>query len=507
MPAPRSPVSWRTVPLWTTATVLFVLSVAFDWPAFLRGPAPYPPEWQWLRRDEATSGRVLPVLLTAAVLVALLAATSRRWDRPRRAAGFLLAGGTAAGLLFATALLGLEPAGAFDTVFGRVVYRTATSYYTVAVSPDAADPLAFLRRHHELLSGFRKAAKHAATHPPGPVLYYRGILAACERAPRFARGVLDLAGIPDVSPRHPRPQHAPAARATALLGGLGMLLAAALAAWPVAALARAVGLGPLAAARVGLLWLIVPGPVLMAPQIDQMIALPVAASCAALALAVVEREEGRALAWAAVAGAGGGAAVFLTYGAPAFLAVGGLAALGLGLVRGIGARVIATRVGLAAATTAALFLAPALLGHHPIASLFAALAIHREFYTAPRQYGAWLVFDPLDVAVFLGAPVAAALVVALVRARREAAGRLGAGGFRLGAALGLALLVVSGQTRGEVGRLWIPIMPVLLVAALARPARTEEADAGDGPTAVEACVLAVLLAACCLVLRGCWKLA
>ena len=70
-----------------------------------------------------------------------------------------------------------------STIFGRVAYRTATSYYTVAISPEAADPLDFLRRHHELLPTFRKGAKHAATHPPGPVLVYRGLLEVFERSP------------------------------------------------------------------------------------------------------------------------------------------------------------------------------------------------------------------------------------------------------------------------------------------------------------------------------------
>ena len=62
-------------------------------------------------------------------------------------------------------------------------------------------------------------------------------------------------------------------------------------------------------------------------------------------------------------------------------------------------------------------------------------------------------------------------------------------------------LVLSSQTRGEVGRIWIPIMPVLLVAALARPAQESE----GGPTAGEGVVLALLLVPIDLVLALSWK--
>jgi hypothetical protein len=155
--------------------------------------------------------------------------------------------------------------------------------------------------------------------------------------------------------------------------------------------------------------------------------------------------------------------------------------------------------------TAASFAAPALVGHHPIASLREALRIHREFFTEPRDYGAWLVFDPLDLAVFIGLPVAASLVAAAVRgARRLIAGaRLQADeAFRLGALATLFLLLVSGQTRGEVGRIWIPIMPVLLVAALARPARPEDDSA---PNAASAVMLAAAVAPATIAIALWWR--
>ncbi len=75
--------------------------------------------------------------------------------------------------------------------------------------------------------------------------------------------------------------------------------------------------------------------------------------------------------------------------------------------------------------------------------------------------------------------------------------------FRLATAAGLALLWLSGTVRGEVGRIWIPLMPLLLVATLAEPA-TSRGENATGPTVSEAILLAVLLAALCLALRTWW---
>jgi len=160
---------------------------------------------------------------------------------------------------------------------------------------------------------------------------------------------------------------------------------------------------------------------------------------------------------------------------------------------------------LAGLVTGATFAAPALVGHHPMASLREALRIHREFFTEPRDYAVWLVFDPLDLAVFIGLPVAVSLAAAAVRAARRliARARLQPDeAFRLAAVVALLALLVSGQTRGEVGRIWIPIMPMLLVAALARPAHPDDDHAPDAATAL---ALAATVAPATIAIALWWK--
>jgi hypothetical protein len=233
----------------------------------------------------------------------------------------------------------------------------------------------------------------------------------------------------------------------------------------------------------------------MTPMLDQALCLPVAAATACLAAAMAVPERARAWRLAALAGAFGGLAVFVSYGAPVFLALGGCAALALAL--GTPGRLgrAAAVAAIAASVTGALWMLPAALGHRPWASLATALAIHRDEYTLPRSYPLWLLFNPLDLALFLGVPVAVACAVrtarSAVRAPREGIDRL-----RIATGLGLLALLLAGQTRGEVGRIWLPLMPTLLVAAMARP---------GGPTRDEALVCGTCLAALTIAMGTFWQ--
>lgn len=481
--------SWRTRVAVAVASLAVAVAIALDRLPFLRGPAPYPPEWQWGYRVPPEGGRWLAALAAAAVLLGLIILSGSAWAKRRSRVATLVVLATAplAGFGFQLGLLELEPDGAMRTLLTRTRSRSITSYHTAALLPEVQDPLAFLAQHAELLARFRASAKHAATHPPGPVLYYRGLISLCERTPGLTRALLRAAG--ETPERAFRPPSSPASHAAALLGALIFGALGAATAWPVAALARRVTGDPLAASRVGVLWCLLPGPTLMTPQLDQALALPVAAAAAFLASATEQR---RVAPSALLAGASGALALFVSYGAAAFLAIGGAAALVLARDR----RRAAEAALLAALTGAGLVGLTTLLGHHPLRSALAALAVHRELYTAPRSYALWLFFNPLDLALFLGVPVA---VVLLVRTARSWPPTTPARRFRLVTLAGLALLLLSGATRGEVGRIWIPTMPFLLVAALTS-AGSEE------PEPTDALLLGALLVPLCVVIRLCWTL-
>ena len=469
-----------------------LLSIPFDLAPLLRGPAPYPPEWQWAFRPDGPAQSLLGAVLCLAGLLALLAASEKAAGDRRRGAA-LVAGAVVLGFGLQIALLARDPGPPLQTLLARTRSRSYTSYHTVAISPEARDPGAFLRHHADGLPALARSAKHAATHPPGPVLFYRAALALCEASPRLTDQLLGAAGVPD---RDFRPPATRAARAGALLGALLLGLLGALAAWPLAWLALALGVESTAAARLALLWALLPGPALQTPQFDQALALPVVA----VAALMVTTSQRRAGAWRAVlAGAVGGVALFTSYGAAAFLAIGGLAAVAATSSNPAAFRRSALLGALAAGVAGLLaFGVPALLGHHPVRAMLTALTIHREIYTAPRSYALWLLFNPLDLALFLGLPVAVTGLL-LLPGTVDHAARGGAGTaitrFRLAAFAGVAGLLALGVTRGEVGRLWIPLMPLLLVASLGGP---------DAPDRKESLIHATLLATLTLAMGGYW---
>jgi hypothetical protein len=461
------------VALLAAATLLVLIAAWRDsWP-YLRGPAPYPPEWQWGYAPKAVAiGRLAPAVGLAGVLLGL-AAMTRRAAATRGASWALLATCALAGSGLQLALLDLEPAGAFAELERRTTNGSFTSHFKVAAGvEDVGD---FLSRHHELLPRYRHGALHAATHPPGPILYYVALRRLAARLPAVTAA---LGG----------EERAVAIGGAALLGFLGAATC-----FVVAALARLIGAPEPAALRAAVLWALVPGLCLMVPELDQALALPVASAVALVAVALVPDRAGRGVAAPAVgAGALTGVASFFSYGAPLLVALGAAAVAAPALRTAEGRRRAALVAAVGATVAVACFFLPALYGHHPIAAARTALAIHREQFTAHRSYPRWLFSDLLDLALFLGVPV---VVFGLWLPRTA---------FRLAALAGVLLLVASGLIRGEMGRILVPLMPVLLVACVVAKPRPG-APQGE-PSAPAAMVLGMLLATTDIVLRLSWEL-
>jgi hypothetical protein len=405
----------------------------------LRGPAPWPPEWQWIRRTEPTSRAFLPVAAAAAALLGLLAVSERS---PR----LVTAAAVVAGAAWWWALAGLEPRGAPRTLARNIL---DSSYHRVAVATAGEGLRPFLASHADRLPTWEGRDRHAATHPPGPILFHRAALAAAGGDERRA----------------------------ALTSALVIAILAALTAVPLAALARAAGHPEASAARLAVLWACLPGPAALVGQLDPLLALPITASAACLAHAL----RGGGLGAGLAAGAFAGLAVHVSYGAVSFVAVGTVVAIAI--VRP--AREPLVRAG-AAATAAGLLVAwavPAALGHHVVQAALTALRIHRDVYTTPRSYPLWLAFNLLDLALFAGLP---AVVLLALHARHVLLARV--------VVAALLLLDLTGTVRGEAGRIWTPLLPFVLVAAF--PPAILSARA-----AVPAAALLLLLA---VALRASW---
>jgi hypothetical protein len=475
---------WRGA-AWGAAIALslaVIAAVPGDGLPWLRGPA----EWIW---GYHPGGRVPVPAASMALAVTLLVALSGIPVARRRASPVvagLLTSAVVLGASFHLALVDPTPLGRLRALLRRAVSASVTSYHSVAISPAGRDPVAFVRRHADLLP---QLDQHAATHPPGPVLHYRAAIGLCEHFPRLADALLDIAGVP----RGERPPPLTrAARAGALLGVLLFDLAGLLVVWPLYRLGVALGLDALAAARLGLVWVVLPGPALMPARLDQAIAFPVTAYVVMLLAAARGSSPATRAGSAALAGVVAGLGLFLSYGAALFLVFGALAALAaLALGREPAARSLHSRWLLACAISAAVaasvsFGIPALAGGEPVRAMLVALDIHRRGFTATRSYGLWLGWNLVDFTIFVGVPVAV-----LAACRGTASVHRVLRGDRIGpsAAFGLAavvlpaLLSLSGLTRGEVGRLWIPVMPLLLAGAV------PPADAADGRRMAILCLL------------------
>jgi hypothetical protein len=488
-------------------TALALLAARYEATPLLRGPAPYPPEWQWAVALKPWSTRVVPALACALGLIALLLLSSRyaALRRPRAACGVLLACAALLGLGLQLGLRHVDEEGAVAGLVSRTISGSFTSFHRVAVSGVARDPVAFLAHHHELLRKWRHRGLHAATHPPGPVLFYSGLIELCRRSSALTErlgAIVSDSGLATESLASPPPS--PESIGAAVLGPLLLGFLGVLTCWPTAALARSLHGDAAAAARTGVLWTMVPAVALMTPELDQALALPVTASIAALAAALRPEAEAPGATWMARAAAAGllsAVAEFFSYGAAVFVVMGALAVLAFAGPRA--PRRAATVAGVALAAAAAVAAVERLLGHRPLASALTALSIHRQQFTVRRSYLAWVAYDPVDLFWFLGPPLALLLAAIGARSlfRSARGGDVAVERFRAAAVLGVAALVLSGIVRGEAGRILIPVMPVLLVAAVARK---EPGASTAGPSVGLSVLLAILLTATSIVIRLTW---
>lgn len=437
---------------------------------FANGPS----EWQWPYRPFGLGGiqTGLGLILAAALMIPLV-----HWmahDRPtdwRWALPLLMLLGWAVPLLLARA----QPGG-FQRVFDALASRHTFGYvFDAGLAPDSR---ALLADWPAASAGLNQ---HSRTHPPGPLLAVRALDLLGRRLPpdpKGERGLMSSAAeslrreVGRVAHRN-RPRDRPLVRktlsgfpapGTLVLLAFLLPLASALTAWPLHRLALGLGLAPGAALLAAALWLTVPARSVFTPSLDQ--ALPLLAVTAAWLAVSGSSDSGR---WRTVL-AGGllALAVFFSYG---YLAVAPLVGL-LALT----ARPASWRSSWKSATLlAAGFLLPWIAlalfaGYDPWASFRTAVEQHREIAVASRSYGTWLAWNLYDFQLLLGPAVLALAALSLAGREEEgwspAHAALAWGWWAL-----LLVLAVSGSVRGEVGRIWLFLMPFACILAAGEAVR------------------------------------
>ena len=109
------------------------------------------------------------------------------------------------------------------------------------------------------------------------------------------------------------------------------------------------------------------------------------------------------------------------------------------------------------------FIPVSIFGYNFLASSLAVIK-----YQMAREYFPWLLFNPYDFFVFLGVPISLFFIYLLISTIRKDLVKNLAKKLFISFWIIFFLLIILGISRGEVGRIWIPIMflPVLFVSNL-----------------------------------------
>src|SRR5262249_2663116 len=129
--------------------------------------------------------------------------------------------------------------------------------------------------------------------------------------------------------------------------------------------------------------------------------------------------------------------------------------------------------GAAALGIGLLLSVPLALGFDYISAFKGIMSLHRDHYTPPGR-GLWFRFNLLDFSIFLGWPLIAWLVALNSGNHKDPARRL-----VLTMAVCVALIDIADLTRSEVGRLWMPLMPLIFAGcgvAASTPAPTRNSE-------------------------------
>jgi hypothetical protein len=421
----------------------------------LRGWSVVPEGWFWPKLPPPPLAPWLALLGLALLGIAGLRLVEGHAARGRRRVIWLaLLALLAFGYTFQLGALWLKSPNVEQLLVDRITDANFTGYFTSALETDSVS--AFFSNYDRTIISPNWCG-HCRTHPPGPVLFYWLGLKGVGQVPLSLQQTLAgiLAGAP-------RPDLSPAATIVASLGAHMILLSAAAVVFPLYGLARRLA-GQELALPLAALGTVVPALVLMSPEFDQLYGT-LAAGLVYLGVRGLQASHNN-LWW------GFGAGLFFAFSTYWSFGMLILAApLVLLLVAAMAGRVgwrlprraaLSWLLGLSLGSGLPWALLWSIGGFHLVSVLQTVRREQLGGITAIRPYDAWVVVNKLDFLQFLGLPLTVAALVTLVRRWRRGAFQLqNLNVFGLIFWVVLVLLDLSGTTRGEVSRVWIPLMPL-----------------------------------------------
>jgi 4-amino-4-deoxy-L-arabinose transferase-like glycosyltransferase len=461
-------------------TLLLALFVLSDWLPALRGPAVETSEWHW-RYGLRPVARWWPAVV-AAVGLGLwgwwgVTRGELRGTRPRKAEGrnsgelkrgrqfgswdlgFGIFNGWLVGLVVGSLAVQLalvyahRPAVAAELV-DRTLSNESNGYFTAAV--ETADMGDLLRHFPERMPTL--PSEHTRTHPPGLIVGQWLTIRAMAAVPAVAEPIADWV----------RPlrcidvwylDQEPAVLAALAVWAFLPLVAGALSVVPVYGLGRRL-YGERAGRLAAVLAAGLPSLLIFAPTPDQLFAFLSAGTVLAW-LVAMERESGL---YSFLAGTLLSLATFLSLGNGALALV-----IVLLLIANPESKIQNLKSLLLFAAGVSLFWLLYWIGWGvaPWEVARVGLDQHYELVTSQRRYSWWVGYNLIDLLLFAGPLVVGGFLLRAIQAGRRFVGGQSRTADHLALALGLLLLAldVSGTARGEVGRLWLFLMPLLAVVA------------------------------------------
>ena len=302
-----------------------------------------------------------------------------------------------------------------------------------------------------------------ATHPPGSAIAMYLVHSMLRRSPRLVSGLeraySRFLPLGEELFAHGRPAHARLMTCAAVTIAVVCSITASLCVWLTYCASRSFALGHGSWVAMGLVAQ-APCLLLFNPGVDQVFAT---IALAVIVLAVWALGQ-RGLVWPILAGLAASAATVFSLALCAVAGFGLLIACCEGFIShdGQARRAMRNAVVYAAAGLALWPIVWLCTGYDHFSVLWHCRASNAIVQSA-RGYWAWLGMNIVAWTAFAGGSAASAGSVGIVLGIRRGGPRMA---LPLAFALTLFVLLVSGQTRGEVERLWAFLTPILVVAAI-----------------------------------------
>jgi len=440
-------------------TLGFCVAIVFDFTPLLRGPAPYPPEWRWAY---VWPPNLIPWNLIWPLGVLALAGGwywATRKALQLNALQLLTLIGLA--LAFRLSIESVRNEGL--SIVARMLNPTYFGYFTPAAAiEDLPNFLRTFTRDQLSLPYDR-----VQTHPPGNVVFYWLIIHGVDSLPfisKLAAPLIEprLAALPDWINNY--------SMAEIIAGSLAAFivpLLSALSLWPLYQLGKI--LWDEQTARLACwLYIFIPALTVFTPVTDDLFTLWAALSLWLVVSGLVQEQLWRI----ALAGFIWGLGLFMSFG---LLALGLSGWLLIVLYRQRQLKIALQEcLVLGVAGSLIWIMAWATFNLNPFLIYQNSLAAHGAV-TSSRSYWLWLFYNPYDVLIFAGLPIAIFALGAVFRLGQQLLNQepLSLADQTLAACL-LAMLLVflSGSVRGETARILLFVYPWLALFAAGQISRT-----------------------------------